>query len=171
MKNRSIILACAAVAVFATATLAAVNFDPGTGTGFVGKGDVQLVFGWNNKQLQDNASSVQFRSSSEVVTEVSWECTNTNNDNIQERARTSTTTVAGVLSAEGRDNKGKITGFILNGYDGDPTETSVTDGPELNTCPSGPWTLTTPAGDPEVIGVGASGLQVSIDGTAWADLD
>src|SRR3990170_2451923 len=29
--------------------LAAVIFDPVTGEGFVGKGDVQLVFGWNNK--------------------------------------------------------------------------------------------------------------------------
>jgi hypothetical protein len=27
---------------------ASVNLDPATGTGFVGKGDVQSAFGWNN---------------------------------------------------------------------------------------------------------------------------
>lgn len=40
--------------------LAAVTFDASTGTGFVGKGDVQLAFGWNNKQLQANAAGVTF---------------------------------------------------------------------------------------------------------------
>lgn len=46
--------------LIATAAYAAVTFDPETGTGFVGKGDVQEPFGWNNKQLQDNASDVGF---------------------------------------------------------------------------------------------------------------
>jgi len=31
--------------------VAAVTFDASNGTGFVGKGDVQLAFGWN-KQLR-----------------------------------------------------------------------------------------------------------------------
>jgi hypothetical protein len=39
---------------------AAVTFDPGTGTGFAGKGDVQDAFGWNNAQLQENAADVEF---------------------------------------------------------------------------------------------------------------
>lgn len=41
--------------------LAAVDYDPATGYGFVGKGDVQYTFGWNNDTLQKNASSVDFR--------------------------------------------------------------------------------------------------------------
>jgi hypothetical protein len=147
---------------------AAVNFDPETGTGFVGKGDVQLVLGWNNKQLQDGAGSVQFQASSVVVTEVSWICTNTNNENIQERARTTTATIQGVVSHVARV-KNQITGFNLTGYSGDPTESSTTDGPPVNSCPSGPWTLTTPAGDPEVVS-STGGLQVSIDATNWFDL-
>jgi len=40
--------------------LAAVTFNPDTGTGFVGKGDVQTVFGWNNATLQRNAAGVSF---------------------------------------------------------------------------------------------------------------
>ena len=61
-------------AMLASSALAAVTFDPVTGKGFVGKGDVQLEFGWNNAQLQSNASNVKFQAESEVVTEVSWEC-------------------------------------------------------------------------------------------------
>ena len=45
-----------AALLFAVAIASAsVTFNPATGTGFVGKGDVQLAYGWNNKQLQDNA--------------------------------------------------------------------------------------------------------------------
>lgn len=39
---------------------ATVTFNPATGTGFVGKGDVQIAFGWNNAQLQNNARYVTF---------------------------------------------------------------------------------------------------------------
>jgi hypothetical protein len=40
--------------------LATVTFNPSTGTGFVGKGDVQLAFGWNNAQAQNNLGSTSF---------------------------------------------------------------------------------------------------------------
>jgi hypothetical protein len=150
--------------------LAAVDFDALTGEGFVGKGDVQLAFGWNNKALQENANDVQFQVNSEVVTEVSWICTNTNNDNIQERERTTTSSVAGVLSSVARE-RNQITGFILEGYDGEPTIVEgESEGPKLDSCPSGPWSLTTPAGDPEVVS-STGGLQVSVDGEEWFDLD
>ena len=152
--KRTIALVAGAVAALtiAGAVFAAVTFDPATGTGFVGKGDVQLVFGWNNKALQDNAASVQFRANSTVVTERSWTCTNENNQNEQVRDRTTTTSIQGVVSSVARE-RNQITGFNLTGYSGDPTMTSETKGPPLNSCPSGQggWTLTTPAGDPEVI--------------------
>jgi hypothetical protein len=51
----AICIAAAASAVYAT-----VTFDPATGTGFVGKGDVQLVLGWNNAVLQQNALKLSF---------------------------------------------------------------------------------------------------------------
>ncbi len=41
-------------------TFASVTFDPTTGAGFVGKGDVQTAFGWNNQALQANAADVTF---------------------------------------------------------------------------------------------------------------
>jgi hypothetical protein len=161
------ILGVLSVLVLVVLGLAVASFE---GTGFVGKGDVQEVFGWNNKALQDNAWMVKFQAKSEDVTEVTWVCTNTNNDNIQERERTTTTTVEGLLSSTSRD-RNQITGFILDGYDGAPTYgTPVTEGPAVDSCPSGPWTLTTPAGDPESVS-STVGLQVSINGTDWFDID
>jgi hypothetical protein len=159
-----------AACVAATFTAyAAVTFNPATGTGFVGKGDVQLAFGWNNKQLQDNAGSVAFQAFSETVTEVSWVCTK-DNDNTQVRRRTTTTSVQGVLASIARE-RNQVTGFILDGYDGTPTlGTPSTDGPALNSCPSS-WELTTPAGAPVLISSTGSGLQVSINGTDWEDLE
>jgi|SRR5215217_6289752 len=132
------------------AAFAAVTFDPTTGTGFVGKGDVQTALGWNNKQLQDNAGSLEFTFVSTTVTETSWICTNDRNENTQERERTTTTDTTGVVSSVARE-RNQITGFNLMGFEGTPTTTSSTEGPKLNSCPEGPWTLTTEAGDPEII--------------------
>ncbi|HSK25425.1 MAG TPA: hypothetical protein VK894_00765, partial [Jiangellales bacterium] len=70
------LLASAALVLSGGVAQAAVTFDAATGEGFVGKGDVQLALGYNNKQLQDNAGSLEFAAVSEVVTEVSWICTN-----------------------------------------------------------------------------------------------
>ena len=56
----------------ANAASASVQVDPATGAGFVGKGDVQTAFGWSNKTLQDNATSVRFSTeqvTSQVVTQ------------------------------------------------------------------------------------------------------
>lgn len=52
--------AFAATLAFATPASAAVTIDWEANTGFVGKGDVQTAFTWNNKQAQDNAKLVSF---------------------------------------------------------------------------------------------------------------
>ncbi|MDO8905797.1 hypothetical protein [Hydrogenophaga sp.] len=138
------------------------------GTGFVGKGDVQVALNLNNKMLQDNASKVTFRTSSTTVTEVSWICTNTNNQSTQERERTTTTTSEGIVTSVARE-RNQVTGFILSGYGAGQTTTTSTDGPPLNSCPNN-WVLT-PAGDPVTVGDPTfSPLQVSIDGEVWKDL-
>jgi hypothetical protein len=142
---------------------AAVTFDPVTGIGFVGKGDVQLALGLNNAQLQAQASSLQFAAVSSEVTEVSWICTNTNNENIQERSRTTTMETQGLLASVTRE-RNQITGFQLRGYTQTaPSQSSTTEGPAVNSCPSGPWILTEPAGDPEVI---SSTSVLTVDGVA-----
>jgi hypothetical protein len=168
--NSKRILSCVAATAFAatlalaTPATAAVTFDPATGVGFVGKGDVQLAFGWNNSQLQTRAPGVSFAAESETVSEVSWVCTNTRNENTQERERTTTTSTTGVVSAVTRDGKKQVTGFNLQGYTGEPESTSTTEGNPLNSCPTN-WTLTTPAGDPVIVS-STSVLTVSYSGGA-----
>ena len=111
------------------------------GTGFVGKGDVQQIFAWNNKQLQDNANSVEFRTW--TTTEQTWTCTNPSNGQTQGGRATSTTT-RGIASSVARVRT-QITGFILEGWAGTPIETNA--GPSVNSC-GGVFVLTSPAGDP-----------------------
>ena len=148
---------------------AAVTFDSTNGTGFSGKGDVQLALNLNNKQLNDAANTLGFtyQSVDTTVTEVTWVCTNSRNESLQERERTTTTVtaVSGLVKHTERDNKKQITGFRLGGWNGDKTETASppeTDGPAVNSCPGGStWSLTTPAGVPEVTKSSTGGLFVN----------
>ena len=161
----AVVVACGLVA-----TAFAHWWINGDGTGFVGKGDVQSVYGWNDHDLQENAGLVMFRGSSLEVSQVSWACRNSNNNNLQVRSRTTTTSASSGLSHEIRFNPmGHVTGFNLLGWTGTPNITVVHDGPPINSCPSGPWFLETPAGAPTVISNESTG-QVSIDAETWLDL-
>lgn len=150
-----------------------VTFDPETGEGFVGKGDVQLVFGWNNKALQDNAALVQFGVNS--VTETTWFCSKPHPSQEGEeivQGRSNTTTIEGLFVTIARENsKGKdgpVTGFFLNGFDGTSSETTVGD--PLESCPANPSGFALVAGSTQVEQIGGEGLTVSINGTNWFPL-
>jgi len=139
--------------------LFAITFDVATGDGFVGKGNVQATYGWDNALLQTCAPTgdincVEFRAQTE--TETTWQCRNSNNQNIQERTRT--TTVSGVFDDTSREprNQNQVTGFILTGYNG--AATIETDGPPLESCPSGPWSLV--AGSTVTMQLGLTGMAV-----------
>lgn len=166
-KFAAVAAGATAVLTFGAVATAAVTFNPESGTGFVGKGDVQLVYGWNNAELQSKAGSISFRYSAVEVSEVSWTCTNTNNDKEQLRERTTTRSVQGVVSSIARE-RNQVTGFVLKGYAGSPSSSVSSDGPSVNSCPSGPWTLTSPAGDPTVVST-TGGLQVS-SGSGWTTI-
>jgi hypothetical protein len=56
------VLAAGLLALTAQAASASVTFDPLTGNGFVGKGDVQTAFGWSNATMQTNHTSITFSS-------------------------------------------------------------------------------------------------------------
>ena len=163
IRKTRITLAVAAAAAIGTAGVAAasVTFDPATGTGFSGKGDVQYTLGLNNAQLQKLDPTFTYNSTSTEVTEVAWECTNERNEKIQERARTTTTTssITGVVDAVARV-KNQITGFNLLGYTSSVISSSSTsDGPGIDTCPNanGTWFLSTPAGAPTVVSSESTG--------------
>src|SRR5215212_6865659 len=121
-------LALALVVIGAGVALAVVTFDPATGMGFVGKGDVQLAFGWNNQQLQTNAGSVTFRALTETVEDSTWTCDRDAGPQIQERTRTRRAAIQSVVGSIARE-RNQINGFNLIGYSGTPTETTSSDGP------------------------------------------
>ena len=135
-------LALMAMFVAAGAVFAAVTYDPATGTGFVGKGDVQLAFNLNNKQLQQNANKVTF--TYEEVGEYTLLCkaddtTRTNpktgevtvTPGAEREFKNRTESVLSSLNGDPRQTKGQnqFTGFILSGISG-----TVTTGQE---CPGG----------------------------------
>lgn len=125
MKAVKTVLAVAACAAASVAVYAAVAFDASTGAGFVGKGDIQNKYGWNNKQLNDNAASIGFRMSVGSVVSTTWTCDKDTGPQTQERNNTTTISSQGVVSHIARDNKRQITGFILTGYDGGPLPKSA----------------------------------------------
>jgi hypothetical protein len=85
--------------------------------------------------------------------------------------RTTTTSTGGLLVSEARVRK-QVTGINLNGFADDAEDEIETEGPAINSCPSGPWVLTTPAGDPQPVEgfEGELKLEVRADGGAYVEL-
>jgi hypothetical protein len=137
MKNRirtPLVAAAAAAMVALGASAASAYTLDDNGTGFVGKGEVQTAFGWNNAALQRNADSVSFEYAAITATESSWVCVNERNGNEQERSRTTTTTTTGVVDETTRD-RNQVTGFMLLGSTAG-SSTSETSGNPLYSCPN-----------------------------------
>lgn len=110
--------AFAATLALATPATAAVTFDPATGSGFVGKGDVQLAMTWNNQQLQKNASGITFSYESEE--DYSAECEwvtgeGTRGKKTHKVSHKQSTSVVNAVAYDARV-KNQITGFNLKGF-------------------------------------------------------
>ena len=138
------LLAGLALAVFGTAAMATwwLNAD---GTGFVGKGDVQVLYGWNNKQLQTNAPGVTFTYNTVTAYTITceWWTGPTNNRKVHQVDHKRSAGILSSLAYEARKNSngkdGDITGFFLRGW-GSITEDSG-DVPAIGAaCPGEPGT-------------------------------
>lgn len=121
---------------------AAVTFNETNGTGFVGKGDVQMAFGWNNKQLQTNASTVAFsftQDATQAVTQAASQAASQTSTQsftfyvscntlqgkrtfYREGNRSGVTTATREGSREG-SRAGTLSGAISSALDGDPRQT------------------------------------------------
>ena len=117
---------------------AAVAYDRESGTGFVGKGDVQQALGWNNRQLQANAHRIDFTVETNHVARWTWTCTEDGGTGSQGAEALRLHTRAGFLTTTPRVHK-QVTGFELSDYEqfvgiGVPLE-----GPDTGTCPES-WT-------------------------------
>ena len=135
-------MTAAATLMLAPAAMAAVTFNETKGTGFVGKGDVQVAFAWNNKQLQTNAAGVSFsftQDATQAVTQeasqtasqttsqsftyyVSCDTTNGRKTFHREGNRAGVTTATREGSREG-ERAGTLSGAIRSALDGDPRQT------------------------------------------------
>lgn len=143
----------ASVALLVTSASAAVTFDPSTGTGFVGKGDVQTALGWNNKQLQTGAEDLVFAYSATSMFDTTWTCTKNGATNTQERENTTIRTTQGVVDSVARE-RNQVTGFHLDGFSGSPSSSEDKFGPLAGSCPNN-WSVTDmDTGTPVVTGGG-----------------
>lgn len=160
----------ALAAIFAATTAsAAVTYDE-NGVGFVGKGDVQSLFDWNNSAFQSNAEFVQFRFSSGTQ-QATWVCGGINNGGnyVTHVKNQSYDSVSGSVNFHPKQ-KNQITGFILLGVNGTVSANTTYLNPGECIAPNKNWTqyalvdgsLSYDGSDPL--------LEVSIDGTAWYPL-
>jgi hypothetical protein len=130
--------AAAAFAVVSTAAVASVTFDPSTGTGFVGKGDVQLVFGWNNAAAQSRSTSVTFKYQASTTYDVTIDFDTGNplhNVTHHSVTQNTSTAVTSAIASEARKT-GQYTGWNLTGLGA--TTTSGDPVPNVgDSCPNG----------------------------------
>jgi hypothetical protein len=115
--KRALIIGFGIVAAGAVAS-AAVSFDSTTGSGFVGKGDVQLALGLNNKQVQ--LTPVTFTYSETEVADVTCEWDTETGGKVSKTIHHAVTNekTAGIDSSVVYDARvrNQITGYNLVGF-------------------------------------------------------
>jgi hypothetical protein len=115
-KGRLAVGAAAALLIGGVGPAWAATFDPSTGTGFVGKGEVQSAFNWNDKDLQTNANGVTF----EFVATTTYTalCTWETGKKTHIKEVTDTIGIDEVVDMAKRTNKKEhVNGFTLDGFD------------------------------------------------------
>ena len=112
------LLVAVCVAAAASAAYATVTFDPATGTGFVGKGDVQLVLGWNNAVLQQYALQLKFSYQVQDKYDATCEWTTTTGSGkviYHDVTVKKSVQVSDIVAYDARTHK-QVDGFNLTGY-------------------------------------------------------
>jgi hypothetical protein len=119
-----------ALFVSAGTTLAAVTFDPGSGTGYVAKADVQAAFGWKEQAFQANARKLSFHS--ERLTSWTWECLIDGQlSTLTADEQVSQAVASAAVGTPVRKNSFSVSGFDLNGFSATPSVGGAAS------CPSG----------------------------------
>lgn len=122
MKKSLLRLAALSLVAVATVALASVTFDPATGIGFVGKGDVQSAFGWNNAAAQQHTNEVSFVFEGTTSYSVTCEFDTPHTHHVQVHHQTSVNSAYVDYVAR---MKNQYTGYNLTGYGA----TTQSDGP------------------------------------------
>jgi hypothetical protein len=107
----------AALLVAGAASASAYTMDA-SGVGWVGKGEVQTAYGWNNKTMQNNVGGVTFVYDSTATYEVRCEFDNPGGHHVI--TQTKSTGVNATVGSEARKNSqgkdGPMTGWYLTGF-------------------------------------------------------
>lgn len=166
---KSLKIAVAASTLFlSSAVMATVTFSPATGTGFVGKGDVQLALGWNNAMLQANANTLTFNyvatdTYTAVCTFITGE--GTRGQRTHNVGHTSTTGISGIVAYDARA-RNQITGFNLTGLSSPAVEGG--EAPVVGgACPGnagtdGTWSTVDLTSSVTALNVNSGGVSVKI---------
>jgi hypothetical protein len=164
MKRTFVAVWLAGSVAVATASSAAVTFDPRSGTGFVSAHDVLLTLGWTNAQLQERASAVTFtyNATDGYTATCSW-------TTVQGAPGRETRTVTHATNATVNyvlrfDLHKKIDGFMLNGYGPDLSGPVPANG---SPCPApggamGTWTIVMPTAHAGNLFVNYLGISVPL---------
>lgn len=160
-----------ALSLLAPSASAAVSFDPVSGTGFVGKGDIQALFGWNNASLQKNASGVTF--TYDATDNYEGVCTfttgeGTRGEKIHNVEHKQTASVNSSVAYDARTMK-QITGFNLTGFgsvSGSGQDVPVVGGPCMgNEGHDGVWTSVTLISSAGGLSVNFGGVSLPLPNT------
>lgn len=115
---------------------ATVTFDPSNGTGFVGKGDVQTAFGWNNQKAQSLGPYVTFSYDSTDVYSATCEFVTgagTRGEQTHDVSISRHTGVSGTVDYTDRKHQ-QYDGYILTGFVPGSTVTTGTVPVAGDTC-------------------------------------
>jgi hypothetical protein len=108
----------AGVALVAAGSASAYTMDS-SGVGWVGKGEVQTAYGWNNKAMQDNVGGVSFVYQATGTYEVTCEF-DTPSGKHHVLVKKDTTSLNSVVGSDSRNNsngkQGPMTGWYLTGF-------------------------------------------------------
>jgi hypothetical protein len=122
-KSAATIALGAAVLVAGAASASAYTMDS-AGVGWVGKGEVQTAYDWNNKTMQDNVAGVTFVYESSATFEVVCEFDTPGNHHVITQTRS--TSVSATVGSQARKNSqgkdGPMTGWYLTGFGATTTE-------------------------------------------------
>ncbi|MBD0349346.1 MAG: hypothetical protein ICV59_09355 [Thermoleophilia bacterium] len=139
-KTVALMATVGALFALATAAFALVTFDPATGTGFVGKGDVQTAFGWNNAQMQARHTVISFEY--RVQESLEQDCSENLGRGVfaVRGERTKTDSVISQLAYDNRQKK-QYVGWNLTDFGTTTSENTGWVGPNGettgNACPDG----------------------------------
>jgi hypothetical protein len=107
---------------FTGVVLAVVNLDPSSGAGWVGKGDVQLAYGFNDKTMQSNFDKITFlvEQQSTVTAVCVFQKTTGQGTSTETKSMTNARNLSSNPDGDPRlkNNSSRFTGYYLQGYTG-----------------------------------------------------